>query len=65
MSLPVDWWQAGWLLAGFFFLLFVASAIVGKGTAKRALAVGFDDGWHKRQHWETDEEISGKLRHQH
>jgi len=61
MSLLLDWWQLGWIFAGFFLLMFFALAYATRGQASRALEVGHDQGWHDRQHWETDAVVKGKL----
>lgn len=51
----LDWWQLGWLLAGLFFVMFIAAAASRGQTEK---------GWHQRQHWETDMIAKGKLERQ-
>jgi uncharacterized iron-regulated membrane protein len=61
MSLFLDWWQLGWLLAGFFLVMFFALGIATWGQSKKALAIGNEQGWHERQHWETDQVVKGKL----
>jgi len=59
--MSVDWWQLGWVVAGFFLLLFFAQIIATHGLAKKAEAIGEETGWHNRQHWETDAVVKGKL----
>jgi hypothetical protein len=61
MTLSFDWWQLGWAVAGFFMVLFFALAFATRGWAKKSLAIGHDQGWHERQHWETDQIVKGKL----
>jgi hypothetical protein len=61
MSLLLDWWQIGWLLAGIFFVGFILLVIISGKTRDAALAIGHDQGWHDRQHWETDAVVKGKL----
>jgi hypothetical protein len=61
MSLLLDWWQLGWTLAGFFIILFFALAWATRNVKSKALEIGKDEGWHNRQHWETDQIVKGKL----
>jgi hypothetical protein len=60
----LDWWQLGWLVAGVFIILFFAVAVATWGQTKKAQAIGHDEGWHDRQHWETDSVVKGKLERQ-
>ena len=60
MSLTLD--MAGWVLAGFFLFMFFAYAYANKGLRTRAIEAGYEKGYHERQHWESDEIASGKLR---
>jgi hypothetical protein len=53
--------QAGWVFAGFFLVMFFAYALASKGVKKKALEEGYDEGYHDRQHWETDAVVKGKL----
>jgi len=61
MTVAIDASQLGWGLAGFLLVMFFAYAWAGKGIGKKALQKGYDEGYHDRQHWETDKEIEGKL----
>ena len=64
MSLLLDWWQLGWILAGFFLVMFFAYAVGTRNVSKKALEIGESKGWHDRQHWETDAVVKGKLERQ-
>jgi hypothetical protein len=57
-----DWWQLGWATAGFFAVMFLTLAIGTRNHFKKGQEAGEVKGWHDRQHWETDEMVSGKLR---
>jgi hypothetical protein len=56
----LDWSQLGWALAGFFLIMFFALWAATRGQAQS----GRDQGWHERQHWETDTVVKGKLERQ-
>jgi hypothetical protein len=62
--IAIDLAQIGWIVAGFFAVMFFTLAIATWGQAKKAQAVGHDQGLHDRQHWETDMIVKGKLEHQ-
>jgi hypothetical protein len=62
MTLAFDVSELGWGVAGFFIVMFFAYALATKSLKKKSLESGYNEGYHDRQHWETDEEVSGKLR---
>jgi hypothetical protein len=61
MTVAIDASQLGWGFAGFFLVMFFAYALANRGIGKKALQKGYDEGYHDRQHWETDSIVKGKL----
>jgi hypothetical protein len=61
MPLLVDWSQFAWFVAGFFMVMFFALAIGSRNHYKKGEEAGQAQGWHDRQHWETDAVVKGKL----
>jgi hypothetical protein len=61
MSFTFDWWQLGWAFSGFLLVMFFAHAFATRKVREKALLQGHGEGWHDRQHWETDAVVKGKL----